>query len=330
MPRGRPRAARVARGAGRDRRAGRRRAVVDAADRAAADPAARGRRRRAGRVPGAPARRADAGRLHRLALVPDGDLQGALRGRAALAVLPRPARAIAASAVRDLPPALLDEHRSVLGARAAVPPALPQRRDQRDPGQRQLDARPRGQLRLRGRRAPASRDRRVRLRLGDARQRARAARPPRPRRAPRADDARPRSLGRKRRARRAAARLLPLPLAARRAVGRPGGPRVHGRPRRRRGARPERAAAAALRGLRGRAGRVLLGGGRGRPLRARPGPAGPARAGPDDRGRPAARPRGERRAQAPARRAPAVRALARAGAPPRLERVAGGHAGRRT
>src|SRR5690242_16245896 len=107
MPGGRPRAARVARGAGRDRRAGGRRAVVDAADRAAADPAARGRRLRAGRIPGAPPRRADTRFLHRLALVPDGDLQGALRGRAALAVLSRPARAIAASAVRDLPPAVL-------------------------------------------------------------------------------------------------------------------------------------------------------------------------------------------------------------------------------
>ena len=101
--------------------------------------------------------------------------------------------------VRDLPPALLDEHGSVLGARTAVPPALPQRRDQRDPGQRQLDARPRGQLRLRGRRAAPPGDRRVRLRLRHARQRARAARPARPRRAPRADDARAGGVGGQRR-----------------------------------------------------------------------------------------------------------------------------------
>ena len=90
----------------------------------------------------------------------------------------------------------------------------------------------------------------------------------------------------------AAARLLPLPLAARRAVGRAGRPRVHGRPRGRRGARPQRAAAAALRRLRGRPGRVLLRGRRGRPRRAGPGAAGAARPGPDRRRRPGARLRG--------------------------------------
>ena len=84
-----------------------------------------------------------------------------------------------------------------------------------------------------------------RVRLGDARQRARAARPRRPRRAPRRwrcsfpqawernpelDDGRP--------------RVLPLPRLPRRALGRPGGARVHRRPRRRRGARPERPSSA--------------------------------------------------------------------------------------
>ena len=86
-----------------------------------------------------------------------------------------------AGAVRRLPPALLDEHGAVVGARAAVPAALPQRRDQRDPRQRELDARPHGRARprpFRGRAAP----RRDELGLRDARQRARAARPRRPRR----------------------------------------------------------------------------------------------------------------------------------------------------
>ena len=76
-------------------------------------------------------------------------------------LLPRPARPGARGPVRDLPPALLDEHAPVVGARAAVPPPLPQRRDQRDPGQRQLDAGARGQLRLRGRRAAPPGARRV-------------------------------------------------------------------------------------------------------------------------------------------------------------------------
>src|SRR5207248_8822324 len=40
-----------------------------------------------------------------------------------------------------------DQHGAVMGARAAVPAAVPQRRDQRDPRQRELDARA-GQFRL--------------------------------------------------------------------------------------------------------------------------------------------------------------------------------------
>ena len=49
----------------------------------------------------------------------------------------------------DLPPALLDQHRAELGAGAAVPAALPQRRDQHDRGERRLDGGPRAGARRR-------------------------------------------------------------------------------------------------------------------------------------------------------------------------------------
>ena len=62
------------------------------------------------------------------------------------------------------------------------------------------------------------------------------------------------------------------------AVGRPGRADLHRRPRRRRRARPQRSAPAALRHLRGRLRRVLLRGGRGRRARARHGRPRPARA----------------------------------------------------
>ena len=82
--------------------------------------------------------------------LPDGHVQGAVRGRPARRVLPRPAATPELDgAVRDVPPALLDQHHADLGARAAVPLALPQRRDQHHPGQRQLDARARGPARRR-------------------------------------------------------------------------------------------------------------------------------------------------------------------------------------
>ena len=63
----------------------------------------------AARLPRPPARRARRAAPTSLALVPHGHLQGALRRRPARRVLPRPARP-ALGAVRDLPPALLDEH----------------------------------------------------------------------------------------------------------------------------------------------------------------------------------------------------------------------------
>ena len=86
--------------------------------------------------------------LRRLALVPDGHVQSSLRRRPAGGVLRRPPRPGRRGSLRRLPPALLDQHGAVVGARPAVPSPLPQRRDQRDPGERELDARARGQARL--------------------------------------------------------------------------------------------------------------------------------------------------------------------------------------
>ena len=89
------RAAGLARGARRPVGARSRCARKRAAHRAARHPTGRRRRRRrarAPRIPRAPPRRADAGPLRRLALVPHGDLQGALRRRPARRLLPRPPR----------------------------------------------------------------------------------------------------------------------------------------------------------------------------------------------------------------------------------------------
>ncbi len=263
------------------------------------------RRGRVARLPRPPPRRAGGRRLHRLALLPHRHLQGALRGRRARRVLPRPARTRPRGPVRHLPPALLDEHDAVLGARAAVPLPLPQRRDQRHPGQRQLDARPRGQLRLDGRRALPPRARRGRLRLGHARQRARllvhGGRDVRHALSMLVPPAWEGNHG----AAAGGPRLLPLPRRPRRAVGRPGRPRLHRRPRRRRRPRPQRPAPAALRRLRGRPRRLLVRGRRGAARRARPRPARQARPRADDRRRPRARVRGGRRDQA--RASPAER-----------------------
>jgi hypothetical protein len=70
---------------------------------------------------GTPARRAAA---HRLALVPRS------------AALPAQLGGPTAGSIGTL----LDEHGAIVGAGPAVPLPLPQRRDQRDPGKRQLDA----------------------------------------------------------------------------------------------------------------------------------------------------------------------------------------------
>ena len=166
------------------------------------------------------------------------------------ALLPRPARPGARGAVRHLPPALLDEHGAVLGARPAVPPPLPQRRDQRDPGQRQLDARARGQL--------GSDDELLHPVVDESGSDSAML-----------DNALELLVRGGRDVRHALTMLVPeawegnaSSTASVRDFYRyhsllvepwdgPAGARLHRRPRRRRGARPERAAAAALRGLRG-------------------------------------------------------------------------------
>ena len=226
---------------GRARRARRRGSGELAADRAARAPEAAGpgrRRGRAARLPGPPPPRLRGWRLRRLAVLPDRDLQGALRGRSPGGLLFRPARPGPRRAVRHLPPALLDEHRPNLGARAAVPAPLPQRRDQRRARERQLDARSRRPARLRrpaAGRLPAGR---VGLGLGAPRQRSGGRRPRRPRRAPRARHARPRVLGAEPGHAGGDPRLLPLPRGTGGAVGRACRDRLHGRTGRRRHARP--------------------------------------------------------------------------------------------
>ena len=174
VPRGRAPARRVARGSDPDRCPRRHRARVAAPDRPAPARALGAPRRRAARLPRAPAGRAHSRRLRRLALLPHGDVQGPLRGGAARALLSGPRGSRPRGAVRDLPPALLDEHRAELGARPAVPPALPQRRDQHDRRQRHLDGGARAGSRRRAGAGACARPERVGLRA--PRQRARAAR----------------------------------------------------------------------------------------------------------------------------------------------------------
>ena len=152
------------------------------------------------------------------ALVPHRDVQGALCGRPARRVLPRPARRRARRPVRDLPPALLDEHEPSWERAQPFRHALPQRRDQRDRRQRRLDARARGPPGC-GTRLRHALDERLRLR--DARQRARAAGARRTRHPARARDARPGGVGGRPRARTRTSRVLPLPRRLVRAMGRP-------------------------------------------------------------------------------------------------------------
>ena len=248
VPRGAPRAARLARRAARRRRAGLDRRRVRAPHRPARARAVRGRadaelrahraRRRAELVEGVYVASLSFRTVTYKALCAATQLDE---------LLPRPPGPRVGGSVGDLPPAVLDEHRAELGARAAVPPALPQRRDQHDRGERRLD----GGARARARRRPGARarPRPVGLRLGAARQRARAARPFRASTSREAlSQLVPARLAERPARRRRGARDAPLPRDARRAVGRAGRARLHRRRHLRREARPQRAAAAARRG----------------------------------------------------------------------------------
>ena len=187
-------------------------------------------RRRAARI---------AGRVRRLAVVPHGHVQGALRGRPAGRVLPGSARGVARGSVRDLPPALLDQHEPVVGARAAVPAPLPQRRDQHDRRQRAGDAGTResepavaGALEESGSDSSLL-DNALELLVRGGRDVRHAASMLLPRAWQEDSELDP-----------DVAAFHQLPRGARRAVGRAGRDRLHGRADRRRGARSQRAAAA--------------------------------------------------------------------------------------
>ena len=191
-------------------------------------------------------------------LLPHDRLQGDADRAAAAALLHRPARSAAGVAAGARALALLDEHVPELGARAPVPDDRPQRRGQHAARQRQLDARAGvtarlGAVRRRPREGDPGRPR-GRLGLGDLRQRARAARARRPLDPARGDDDGPRGLPDAEGPRPRRQGLLRLPLVPDGAVGRPRRGRVHRRPARRRGARPQRPAPGPLdpghRGLR--------------------------------------------------------------------------------
>ena len=157
-------------------------------------PAVRRRRRRA-RRPGRlraqalrdpPHRRARGprGPRHPELLQPHDGPEGDAHRAAAAALLPGPARRARGEPARARALALLHEHLPELGARAPVPHARPQRRDQHAARQPQLDARPRAAARLaavrrRHREDPPAAARRH-LRLGLARRPDGAARAGRP------------------------------------------------------------------------------------------------------------------------------------------------------
>ncbi len=124
------------------------------------------------------------------------------------------------------------------------------------------------------------------LRLRQARRRSRTPRRRRARHPPRRRHARPRGVGGQPGPAGRGTRLLPLPRLPGRAVGRPRRPHLHRRPPGRRGPRPQRAAAAALPGLRRRVRGLRLRGRGGADRRPRQGAAGPARPGPDALHRP--------------------------------------------
>ena len=115
--------------------------------------------------------------LHLLPLLPLAHLQGDVPGRTVDGVLSRPAGRALRVALRHLPPALFDQHLPHLAAGAALPDARPQRRDQHDSRQQELDGESRdagGERCLRPlQRRALSTDRAGLFRLHGARRRAR-------------------------------------------------------------------------------------------------------------------------------------------------------------
>ncbi len=177
--------------------------------------------------------------------------KGMLNADQLAAFYPDLARRGARRGARDGPLALLDQHLPELVARPPVPLHLAQRRDQHAARQHQLDA---------GARSACSR-RRVfgddlqkilpvidteGSRLGDVRQRARAARPRRALAPPRAHDDDPGAVEPARVDEPGEEGLLRVPLLPHGAVGRPGLDRLHRRHPHRRDPRPQRPPAVAL------------------------------------------------------------------------------------
>ena len=157
--------------------------------------------------------------LRRVLLLPDRRLQEPGRRRPPGRLLPGPRRPPVRGRLHHLPPAVLDQHAAHLGTGPALPQPVPQRRDQRHPGQPEPHAGPvdaghrRGRPRRRGP-VPAG-ARRQHVGLGQAGRGPRAAHPGRARHPPRRGHARARGLGARRRPRSRGPRLLPLPLRAR-------------------------------------------------------------------------------------------------------------------
>ena len=189
--------------------------------------------------------------------------KGMLTGAAAARLLPGPARPADEDRARARPLALLDEHVPELGARAPVPDDRPQRRDQHAARQRQLDARARVAARLASSSATTSQkvlpvvrpggsdsatfDNVLELLVLAGRSLPHAMMMMIPEAYEGRDDL-PDEL-------RGFYDFHSLPDGA---VGRPGGGRLHRRPRDRRDARPQRPAPRPLAGDEGRLGRARL------------------------------------------------------------------------
>jgi hypothetical protein len=232
--------------------------------------------------------------LHPEPVVADHRLQGPTPRRAARRLLHGAARPRDGERARDGAPALQHQHVPHVGARAALPHARPQRRDQHGARQRCLDERARAALRrggVRGGRAPHHAHHRARrLRLRSARQRGGAA-PPRRSLAPaRDDDAGAGGLAERPADVAEEAGVLRVPLLPGRAVGRPRRPRLHRRQAHRRHPRSQRPPPRALDRHEGRHGRARVGDGRPRDPAGERGAQGPPRAGPHVPGRHGSRP----------------------------------------